>query len=141
MKPGKIHVLGDSLSRAPHVISSSDETSAVLNAAEVPHFDRSEIVKNYESDQFFGPVVRAMRDVWPENVVARKQIERMLQYFEKEKDGCLMYQGRVCLPRKSISGILQIAHDSKLGGHFGLAKTISRLSGFHWRHMLRDVRN
>jgi hypothetical protein len=46
LKPGKIHVLGDSLSRAPHVINSSDETSSVLNSTEIPHFDRSEILKD-----------------------------------------------------------------------------------------------
>jgi hypothetical protein len=67
LKPGKIHVLGDSLSRAPHVINLSDETSAVLNSTEIPHFDRSEILKNYDDDQFFGPVVRAMRNEWPKH--------------------------------------------------------------------------
>lgn len=141
MKPGKIHVLGDSLSRAPHVINSSDETSAVLNSTEVPYFDRSEILKNYEDDQFFGPVVRAMRNEWPMHEHGKRQLERMLPYFTKDNDGCLLYQGKMCLPRRSIASILQVAHDSKIGGHFGLAKTMSRLSNFHWRHMLRDVRN
>jgi hypothetical protein len=53
-KPGKIHVLGESLSRAQHVINSSDGISKVLNTTEVLSFDRSEIVTNYESDHFFG---------------------------------------------------------------------------------------
>jgi hypothetical protein len=34
----------------------------------------------------------------------------------------------MCLPRGSIATILQVAHDSKVGAHFGLAKTMSRLS-------------
>jgi hypothetical protein len=33
---GEVHVLGDALSRAPHVMTSSDETSAVVNTTEIP---------------------------------------------------------------------------------------------------------
>jgi hypothetical protein len=53
LNPGKIHVIGELLSRAPHVIHSLDQTSAVLNSTEVPYFDGSEILKHYEDDQFF----------------------------------------------------------------------------------------
>jgi hypothetical protein len=90
-------VLGDSLSRAPHVLTSSDETSAELNSTEVPYFDRSEIVTKYEDDQFFGPVVRAMRNEWPKHEHGQRQLERMLPYFSKDSDGCLLYQGRMCI--------------------------------------------
>jgi RNase H-like domain found in reverse transcriptase len=74
IKPGKIHVLGDALSRAPHVMSSSDETSVVVNTTEIPHFDQSDIVRNYEADQFFGPVVRAMGDEFPDSEQKRRQM-------------------------------------------------------------------
>jgi hypothetical protein len=55
------------LSRAPHVINSLNQTSAVLNSTELPYFDRSEILKHYEDDQFFGALVRALRNERPNN--------------------------------------------------------------------------
>ncbi len=46
----------------------------------------------------------------------------------------------LCVPRKSVSKVLHEAHDSKIVGHLGLAKTLSRLDGFHWRHKVRDAK-
>jgi hypothetical protein len=103
----------------------------VLNSTEVPYFDRSEILKNYEDDQFFGPVVIAMRNELPKHEHGKRLLERILPYFTRDNDGCLWYQGKMCFPRRSIVSILQVANDSKIGGHFGLAKTMSRLSNFH----------
>jgi hypothetical protein len=93
MKPGKVHVLGDVLSRAPHVMNSSDETSAVVNTTEIPRFDRSDIVRNYEADQFCGPIVRPMRDEFSDTEQGRRQMERMLPHFSKASDRCILYQG------------------------------------------------
>ena len=45
-----------------------------------------------------------------------------------------------CIPRKPVSDVLHLAHDSKISGHFKFAKTRSRLSNFLWRHKSRDVR-
>jgi hypothetical protein len=123
MKPGNIHVLGDALSRAPHVMTSSVETSAVVNKTEIPRFYRYDILRNYEADQFFGPIVRAMRDEFPDTEQGRRQMERMLPDFSKASYGCILYQGKVCLPIKVVASILQTAHNSKIGGHFGFAKT------------------
>jgi hypothetical protein len=69
------------------VLKSSDETSALLNSTEVPYFDRSEIFRKYEDDQFFGPSVRAMRNEWPEHENGNRQLERMLPYFSRDHDG------------------------------------------------------
>jgi hypothetical protein len=55
---GKIHVLEDALSRAPFVISSFDEIFAVVNTTEIPNFDRTDIVRDYEMDQFLRPISR-----------------------------------------------------------------------------------
>ncbi len=46
----------------------------------------------------------------------------------------------LCVPRKSVSKVLHEAHDLRIGGHFGLATTLSRLDGFHWRHKVRDTK-
>ena len=43
LKPGKIHVLGDTLSRAPH---------ASVNNIEILKFDLEDVVGDYEDDKF-----------------------------------------------------------------------------------------
>ena len=34
-----------------------------------------------------------------------------------------------------------MGHDSKIAGHFGYYKTLSRLKNFYWKHKSRDVKN
>jgi len=134
LKPGKIHVLGDTLSRAPHAEKDPD-----VNAIDVPFINFKDVITSYEEDQFFQPIVNAMDGKWPDNPKERKKLEELLPMF-KMKDGKLLYNGKLCVPRKSVSTILQIAHDSRVGGHFKFAKTMSRLTNFHWRHKSRDVK-
>ena len=134
LKPGKIHVLGDALSRAPHA-----KVNATVNDVEVPYIEFSNIINGYEDDQFFGPILRAMKGEFPEDQKQRLKIEKILPMFTYDGKR-LKYQGKICVPRKNVSGILDIAHDSKLGGHFKFAKTMSRLSNFHWRHKARDIK-
>lgn len=51
------HVLGDSLSRAPHA-----HESISVNEVEATSFQYDDVVHSYETDQFFGPVLIAMND-------------------------------------------------------------------------------
>jgi len=134
LKPGKIHAIADVLSRAPH----APEKPAVNNI-EVPFIDIEDVIGRYEEDQFFGPIMKAINGEFPKSAKEKFRIEKLLPSFEKNGSK-LLYNGKVCVPRKSISTILNIAHDSKLGGHFKFAKTMSRLSNFHWRHKSRDVK-
>ena len=134
LKPGKIHVLGDALSRAPHAREDPH-----VNDVEIPYIKFDDVISGYDEDQFFGPVVRALKDEWPENPKEAEKLKRMLPMFTMEGVK-LLYNGKVCVPRKSVSTILHIAHDSRVGGHFKFAKTMSRLSNFHWRHKTRDVK-
>jgi len=136
LKPGKIHVLGDTLSRAPH---ASIDDDACVNDVEVPYIQFEDVISGYEDDQFFGPILRALSDEWPDDPKQKLKLEKMLPMFEY-KDKRLTYNGKICVPRKCVSTILGIAHDSQLGGHFKLTKTLSRLTNFHWRHKTRDVK-
>ena len=135
LKPGKIHVLGDVLSRAPH----AEEADLFVNDVEVPHIKFEDVIFGYEEDQFFGPIIRALRNEWPDNPKNRLKLEKLVPLFKLENKK-LFYMNKVCVPRKCVSTLLQIAHDSQLGGHFKFAKTLSRLSNFHWRHKARDVK-
>ena len=80
-----------------------------------------------------------MSDEWPDDPKQKLKIEKILPmftYYEKK----LKYKGMICVPRKCVSTVLDIAHDSRLGGHFKLTKTLSRLTKFYWRHKVRDVK-
>lgn len=47
------------------------------------------------------------------------------------KDSGLLYTQTVFVLQKAGSAYLQIAHDSKIGGHFNFAKTLTELHNFH----------
>ena len=136
LKPGKIHVLGDVLSRAPHVITGRN---ASFSNIEVPEINFEDIVTRYDDDQFFGPVVRAMEGDFPEDEIQKRKLEKIIPLFCRER-ARLFYNGKLCVPRRSVSSILQMAHDSRISGHFKFLKTLARLEKFHWRHKARDVR-
>jgi len=126
LKPGKIHVLGDTLSRAPH----ADDSDVVVNDVEVPYIQFDNVISGYEEDQFFGPIMKALDNEWPKDQKQKLKIEKLLPLFKREGKK-LLYMNKVCVPRKSVSTILRFAHDSLVAGHFKFAKTMSRLSNFH----------
>ena len=64
LMPGKIYFLGDVLSRAPHVLSSNS-SSFKVNDVEVFRAIFEDFIPNYEKDQIFGPIVKAMNGDWP----------------------------------------------------------------------------
>ena len=139
LKPGKIHVLGDKLFRAPHVLNG-DLSNLKLNDVEVLGVDFEDFIPSYEEDQFFGLIVKAMNRDWPKENEKKLTLKKILPLLERENKK-LYYHGLLYVPRKSVSNLLQMAHDSKISGHFALGKTLSRLKRYHWRHKVRDVRN
>ncbi len=71
--------------------------------------------------------------------VQRKKIDILLPLFHKDGSK-LLYEGKLCVPRKSISTIMQLARDARTLGHFGFLKTLSQLKNYHWKHKSRDVK-
>ena len=61
LKPGIIHVLGDVLYRAPHVVETIDD-GLLCKDVEVPFVKHENVITRYNGDQFFGPVVKAMEE-------------------------------------------------------------------------------
>ena len=70
-------------------------------------------------------------DEWPEDKHKRAKLERMVVHFQRE-GGALLYDAKLCVPRKHVSTVLRQAHDSRIGGHFGRTKTLLRLSYPFW---------
>ena len=61
-KAGKIHVLGYALSRIPLPPSTPETNNIEVLAVEPP----SDLEGNYSKDATFGPIVAALRGLWPE---------------------------------------------------------------------------
>lgn len=134
---GKVHVLGDVPSRAPHIIksdSSPELTNIQTLEVELPH----KMVKNYEKDQFLGPIYAAKTGNLPNEKILRARVERLVPSF-RIKDGLLYFENKICIPRKNVADLLRLAHDCKIAGHFSAAKTLSRLQNVHWRNKTKDV--
>lgn len=136
LKPGRVHVLGDVLSRAPHIM---EDTTLVNTVSASGVQGALPFHPEYEDDQLFGPIVKGIQGELPQDKVQRDRTTRLLPLFSY-LDGTLWYDKKICVPRRNVKDILYHAHDSPIAGHFGLAKTLGRLERYHWRHKARDVK-
>ena len=66
---------------------------------ELPYIDVSDSIGTCEEDQFFGPLVRALRGEWPEDITKRKNLQLLLPEFRMEGKR-LMYRELLCVPRR-----------------------------------------
>lgn len=125
LKKGSVHVLGDALSRVHHgpEMMEIQNISTLLPAIE--HQDSFK--KLLVEDQFFGRIVEQL-----------KRGETNERYY-LENNILKLRTGELCIPRKFVKEIMRIAHDSPTAGHYGEAKTLGRLTNFHWRKKSRDV--
>lgn len=72
LKSGRIHVLGDTLSRAKLAEKSGSETNLLcINGMEVSFVEFENVVSDNGDDQFFDPIVRALKDEGPNTVMRR----------------------------------------------------------------------
>lgn len=134
---GKIHVLGDAPSRAPHAEASPagiNMLHSVVPTLELPNDFKS----NYESDITFGEIYRYLKGNKPENAISLARLSRLSKHF-RLLDDVLYYDGLICVPKANVKDILFLAHDNKTSGHFGYTKTLSRLKLYHWRNKSSDV--
>lgn len=136
---GKVHVLGDSLSRAPHVTGPDYQTNLTIVhriSIEYP----PGMTRNYNTDQVFKNIYLALQGTLPHDSTQREKVTRLLPKFSIDGD-LLKYRDKICVPRSNVRDILELAHDCKVSGHFSYAKTLSRLDAFHWKVKSKDVEN
>lgn len=140
LQKGKVHVLGDALSRIPLPKSNSAGPARINNI----HSCTLELPTNYrqelQADQTFGPIWNALEGHFPDDKIQRERVTRLAQSFSISNER-LMYAENVCIPRRLVKEILHLAHDSKVSVHFAFQKTLHRVSQFHWKNKTSDVRD
>ena len=72
LKPGKIHVLGDTLSRAPHI---------KVNDIEVMTPSIDFITSAYKEDEFYGPLIQVLNKRFLQDPVKRKKFVEISNTF------------------------------------------------------------
>ena len=84
-KAGRLHVLGDALSRI------SAPTPARISNLEVLTIELpNDLIDNYPLEPAFGPVLKALKGKWPDCKFQRNRINRSLPSFRLTID-CLYY--------------------------------------------------
>lgn len=126
LEKGKVHVLGDALSRAPHAPllpeinhSSLSQVSVLLNLHE-----------KYEEDKLFGTIIRGLSGIFPDDKIQRKRVGHLLPSFRLDNRK-LIYDGMICVPRVLVREILHLAHYSRVSGHFSFSKKLARVKRFY----------
>lgn len=120
LKPGRVHVLGDTLSRILEAGSRLLCNNLQISSVELG------LDFEYGPDQLFGPIVRAKGGQYAEDITARRRIEQLVSLFEL-KEGKLIYNGKVCVPRNNVRDLLDLPHDARVSDHFAFTKTLGRL--------------
>lgn len=98
-----------------------------------------EVIQGYETDQFFVSIRQALDGNWPKDAKEGVRLEKLVPMFRMESKR-LLYNENLCVPRKSVSFLLDIVQDSRIRGPFNFAETMPTLSNYRWRHKERGVK-
>ncbi|CAL9242528.1 unnamed protein product [Arabidopsis halleri] len=124
-KPSVENKAADGLSKIPHPIS------VMLLAITVPAvIQLHDLYKEITED----PGIQAL--------ISQLQLQTLKNAHYTLVDGKLWYKRRLVIPKtsKCIPLFLHEFHDSKVGGHAGVLKTLKRIQEFfHWEGIYKDV--
>lgn len=90
----------------------------------------------YEEEEFHGHFVNALKWNWPYGGKERLKIVDILPNF-KIYGKTLFYNFKSCVPRKSVSTILGIAHNANIRGVLKFANGVLRLLNYQLHHKSR----
>lgn len=102
LKSGNIHVLGDVLLWVPNIINEDLTSVNQIKVATVT----MDVNLDYTGDHMFEPILLFLRGDFPKNAVQLERVKRRISLF-MEREGLLIFEGKVCVPKKYISNILQ----------------------------------
>jgi len=80
------------------------------------------------------------RLLWLRGDLEKTQVNETARAKEKEEVGKADMRGRLCMPRTMQQRILQEAHNTPTGGHFGADRMYLRMRDWYfWKQMWRDT--
>ena len=151
-RPGIKHGNADALSRYPHAVST-------VSAEEiwVPPRIRNDFRKLQASDSLTSVLLQWLKKAARPSADEVDGLSRDLKYYWARFDELSVVDGilgiqnytedgsnvQFCaiVPHGAKQEILELAHSSPVGGHFGISKTIDKLKQrFHWTQLARDVK-
>ena len=136
IEAGQGSVLGDVLSRAPHIIDGRLD----LNNLDIVQLKVDlNLQVEYPSDQSFGDIYQALQGTWPTKSTDKSRVEKVIHNYSLDDEGILYHHHQICIPRKCVKRLLHFAHNILIGGHFGVGKTFNRLRKFTWKRKWKDV--
>ncbi len=123
-------MLGDAMSRVPHVndclkLEMTNLSTISVTAEGIPNY-----CENLQPDQNFGRILKDL--IKGEEFITTK--------YTYDNGFLRLKTGELCIPRKAVRVVLKMAHDSKVSGRFAFAKTLSRLDRFYWPRKITDVK-
>ena len=132
---GSNNEVADALSRLP---------SASLQASKLATTVSTPVLKDWMNvltkDKHFGPIIETLLN-GSTNVKALNKAKK----FEITANQLFLIVGgtkRICVPKSLRLETMKMAHDSKCGGHMGIAKTQRCLQKSHfWPSMWRDIKD
>ena len=140
-KPGREHIIPDTLSRAVSVIETRAAVSSKFNPANV--FEPSLVSQMQRKQRELGKLMANLEGEATNQIAADIVEKYVLQ------QGCLYYldesraevKTRLVVPASMKREALYLSHDTPLGGHFGVRKTLERSREmFFWPNQADDVK-
>ena len=152
-RPGIRHANADALSRYPHTLSTVSPDEQWVTPKMKSDFRKLQGVDALTS-VLIQWIKKASRPTPDEMEGAGRELKYYWARFDELtiEDGILgikttsedqtNVQFCVIVPHGAKQEILELAHNSPVGGHFGIQKTIEKLKQrFHWINLARDVQD
>lgn len=103
-----------------------------LNDVHVLSIFSENVIFSYEDDCFFGPIGKALSGEWPTTAKIKVKVKNTVPIFTFYSKN-LLNKSKLYVPRKLISAVMHMAHDSKITGHLKFAKTMVMFDQSHWK--------
>ena len=140
-KPGRENIIADPLSRFVAVTQVNDQSSTKkFNPADI--FESEKIRVEQLEDPNIAPIIHALEGEG-DGTIPPKTLENYvlqnncLYYATKVND---MIKFRLVVPKLYRKHALILCHDSTLGGHYGVKKSLEKAKTmFYWPNMVTDI--
>jgi hypothetical protein len=127
-------------------LESGDCTGELMHASVIQADGWMEDVRAaYPTDPYFGMVYRQLSGVAPDNGTPgeKKQRRDRARHYWINDEGLILHRStdRLCIPKELQNKVLHEAHDSTVGGHFGIDRTASTVGRrFFWPRQYQTVK-